>query len=194
MTIEARFWSKVDKNGPIPAHRPELGNCWVWTAGKLEKGYGAFALTPQKQVRAHRMAWMLTHGNPPKHNICHHCDNPPCCRPDHLFDGTHKDNADDRDRKGKGSGILACIQAHKDGRVPHARGESVHNSKLTAEQVIEMRRLNRDQGLGCVKLGKLFGVSFGAASDIIHKEVWKHLPDPPPQSTTTASPSSTTTQ
>lgn len=37
-----RFWSKVDKDGPIPAHKPELGQCWVWTASKNNAGYGRF--------------------------------------------------------------------------------------------------------------------------------------------------------
>jgi hypothetical protein len=39
-TPSERFWAKVDKNGPIPAYRPDLGPCWLWTASKRADGYG----------------------------------------------------------------------------------------------------------------------------------------------------------
>jgi len=51
---------------------------------------------------AHRKAWEDEHGPiPPGMNVCHHCDNPPCINPDHLFLGTQKDNAVDMSRKGR---------------------------------------------------------------------------------------------
>jgi len=45
-TLEDRFWAKVDKNGPVPAHRPELGPCWIWTAARFKRGYGKFGVEP----------------------------------------------------------------------------------------------------------------------------------------------------
>jgi hypothetical protein len=42
--IARRFWSKVDKNGPVPPHRPELGQCWVWTGSVQPRGYGTFSV------------------------------------------------------------------------------------------------------------------------------------------------------
>lgn len=36
---DQRFWAKVNKDGPIPIHRPDLGQCWVWT-GESRHGYG----------------------------------------------------------------------------------------------------------------------------------------------------------
>lgn len=99
-TPEERFWSKVDKNGPVPEHRHDLGPCWVWTAGKDGAGYGKFNFTvagKKKTWRAHRVAFVLAFGSPPpeKPYVCHRCDNPPCVRPDHLFAGSAQDNTDD---------------------------------------------------------------------------------------------------
>lgn len=53
---EARFWSKVNKDGPIPAHRPELGPCWVWTDPLSEEGYGRIAYEG-KLHQAHTWAY-----------------------------------------------------------------------------------------------------------------------------------------
>jgi hypothetical protein len=54
---ERRFWAKVDKHGPIPEYRPDLGPCWLWTAFINPKGYGQFYLG--RPMHAHRAAWML---------------------------------------------------------------------------------------------------------------------------------------
>jgi hypothetical protein len=100
MTLEARFWAKVDKNGPVPAHRPELGPCWIWTGAKLG-GYGVFG---RPQITASRLAlqWAIGRELEPDEWALHHCDNPPCVRSSHLFIGTSADNSADRDAKGRG--------------------------------------------------------------------------------------------
>ena len=92
-SLECRFWSKVDKKN----------NCWEWTAALFAKtGYGQFALTSKKPETAHRMSWMLTHGEIPNGLfVLHHCDNRLCCNPSHLFIGTHKDNMVDMSQKGR---------------------------------------------------------------------------------------------
>jgi hypothetical protein len=79
---------------------PETG-CWLWAKG-ARNGYGALAV--DGRVRdVHRLAWELVHGSVPAGMfICHRCDVPLCCNPDHLFAGTPADNAHDRDRKGRG--------------------------------------------------------------------------------------------
>ena len=81
-TPEERFWVKVDKNGPVPGHRPDLGPCWVWTGGKMTSGYGTFYPgggrgTPQ--VGAHRFAYeMLREPIPEGMEIDHVCRNKLC--------------------------------------------------------------------------------------------------------------------
>lgn len=55
---EARFWSKVDKNGPVSSRRPDLGPCWLWTGTVSEHGYGRFP-AGAVEIPAHRWIWEL---------------------------------------------------------------------------------------------------------------------------------------
>src|SRR3990167_10780590 len=58
-----RFWSRVDKDGPVPSNRPDLGPCWVWTGGKVPDGYGSFYTGGHsRNIGAHRFAYELCVG------------------------------------------------------------------------------------------------------------------------------------
>lgn len=117
-----RFLSFVDQKGP--------DECWPWLGRCDDKdGYGEFSLYGEK-VKASRVAFRLHHGRPPKHFACHTCDNPPCCNPRHLFDGTHSTNQRDSHTKGR------QIQ----------RGERNSNAKLSDDDVDDIRvRLARGE-------------------------------------------------
>lgn len=100
-TTEDRFWEKVDKSG----------DCWLWTASKLPFGYGRF-FCETDHIYAHRFSYILHYGNIPEGLIiCHHCDTPACVNPAHLFAGTYKDNAVDREQKGRG-GAKGALRGH----------------------------------------------------------------------------------
>lgn len=106
-SIEDRFWSKVNKNGPLPVD-VSLGPCWLWTASKMNSyGHGQFVLGrgadgQQQHVYAHRYAYKLAHGPIPEGmNVCHKCDTPPCVRDSHFFLGTQADNLNDARDKGR---------------------------------------------------------------------------------------------
>lgn len=88
------FWDRVDRSAG-----PEA--CWSWLGRHLKAGYGRLVLLG-KHEGAHRIAYSLIHG-PIQDElfICHRCDNPPCCNPAHLFEGTHADNMADRRQKGR---------------------------------------------------------------------------------------------
>jgi hypothetical protein len=103
MQPEELFWSKVDKNGPVPAHRPELGPCWVWTLKGRRYGKVQFGGTT---YLVHRLSWQLANGPIPedKPYVLHRCDNTICVRPDHLFTGTAEDNTHDMLSKGRWAG------------------------------------------------------------------------------------------
>lgn len=91
---EQKFWSRVS--------RVAGDGCWAWIGALTSRGYGWFA-AGRRQVLAHRFSYWLVNGAIESGLvICHHCDNPQCVRPSHLFCGTPQDNTDDMIAKGRG--------------------------------------------------------------------------------------------
>lgn len=74
--------------------------CWPWTGYTMPFGHGQMTVE-RRGVLAHRATYLVYVTDPGDFNVCHTCDNPPCCNPAHLFTGTHQDNMDDRDTKGR---------------------------------------------------------------------------------------------
>jgi transcriptional regulator with XRE-family HTH domain len=111
--IKPKFWDFVDKDGPEVAGRSHLGRCWVWTGPANEKrgGYGRW-----RRALAHRHSWELANGPIPDGLwILHHCDNPPCVNPAHLYAGTHLDNMRDMAERGRAhvpAPATACPKGH----------------------------------------------------------------------------------
>lgn len=100
-----RFFQKVAKGI----------DCWIWTAGKDSWGYGTFRMHG-KVIGSHRASWEIHNGPISKGmSVLHHCDNPPCVNPDHLFIGTHTDNMRDCISKGRNGQInkTHCPQGHE---------------------------------------------------------------------------------
>ncbi len=86
----------------IRAGKREHDMCWEWSGQRTGKGYGRLRFGPNERgyVKAHRVAWELTHGDiPDGQMVCHRCDNRACCNPGHLFLGDAEANHDDMVRK-----------------------------------------------------------------------------------------------
>jgi hypothetical protein len=152
-----KFWQKVDRRGP--------DECWPWQGGVDEKGYGHVILYPRttkagrKHTRAHRYAWTLTHGEIPDGVlICHRCDNPPCCNPNHLFPGTGSDNMQDMWQKKRHSDL----QGEKNGR-----------ARLTWEDVLEIRRRYAAGGVTFQSLADERGMNKSAMHRLVRGLTWK---------------------
>lgn len=78
------------------------GGCLVWGGGRKDNGYGQMGIGNNRTVYTHRIAWALAEGVLEDDDlVLHRCDNPPCCKPEHLFLGTHKSNSDDKIAKGR---------------------------------------------------------------------------------------------
>ena len=96
--LRERFWAKVNKRGPLPdpVKYPLLTTrCWEWAAGTNGVGYGLmYCPRPGYCVKAlaTHISWFLHYGRWPKKDLLHSCDNPPCTNPEHLSEGTHKQN------------------------------------------------------------------------------------------------------
>lgn len=133
--IAERFWEKVNKSG----------TCWEWTGTKISRGYGNFRINGKTEY-AHRVSYILTHGEVPDGKfVCHRCDNPGCVNPDHLFAGTPQENAVD------------CVNKGRARRTP-MRGESSSRCQFTDSDVrraIEMRR----RGVPSRKIAEAIGCS-----------------------------------
>jgi hypothetical protein len=177
--LEERFWEKVQKTD----------GCWEWTASR-SGGYGYLGGGPGKGlVKAHRVSWELHNGLVPV-GLCvlHRCDNPGCVRPDHLYVGTQKQNAEDREARGRMP--HACGDGHWTHQHPEwvrrgngaelkkkrpTDGERNGRSKLLTRQVKDIRELYTSGEVDQAELASIYGVDQTTISNIIVYKTWKNV-------------------
>jgi hypothetical protein len=171
----ARFRAKVSKAGP--------DDCWLWKAYTDECGYGIFGVG-RKIFRAHRIARKLGGPLDDSLEVLHTCDNPPCCNPAHLFQGTQQDNIADMVRKGRQSCGRGPRKpewyqrgnAHWTHKHPErlTRGERHANSKLMDAQIRDIRKRASAGELHRV-IALDYAVSRSLVGAICRGEVWSHV-------------------
>jgi len=190
--VEVRFWRHVNKSGPVL--RPELGPCWLWMGARYKKGYGLVHVGPGRTTGAHRYAFFLKFARWPEPCGLHRCDNPPCCNPDHVFEGDQADNA--RDMMAKGRHIShtnpgwyvvrdretlrrQAARGDRNGARTRperlARGERHAKSKLTAADVLEIRR-RRARGDTLMAIAVAFEITDANVAMIASRKTWRHIP------------------
>jgi hypothetical protein len=157
LSLEDRFWHYVAKSK----------GCWLWTGTCDKNGYGRLMIDANPLL-AHRLSWNIHYGDIPptdsrykkgesKH-VLHHCDNPTCVNPEHLYLGTPQDNTNDMWNRGRA-------------KPGHLVGEKHGMAKLTEAQVREIRQGNETYRV----LAKRFGVSATTIADVRHRHIWKHI-------------------
>lgn len=149
----SRFEEKYE---PIP-----WSGCWIWTACMVGE-YGRFYVSPPENRLnlAHRASWRMYKGIiPSEMDVLHRCDVPACVNPDHLFLGTALDNIHDRMSKGRPHNVPS--------------GERNSQSKLTAIDVVEIRRLHDNKIESDEKIAERFSVSSATVYYIAKRITWK---------------------
>ena len=150
--VEQRLWKHVRRGSP--------SECWEWTGSRDQTGYGLLKAEGNRlrTVRAHRVAWEVTFGSIPEGLwVLHHCDNPPCCNPAHLFLGTNDDNQADRIAKGRG---------------PNHHGQRNPNARLTASDVEQIRELVA-AGHTHRQVARQFGVNRSTVGYVVAGKRWR---------------------
>lgn len=194
-----RFWSYVDVRG--------TDECWPWKAAVAKgSGYGVFSLG-DVSFYAHRIAFHVRYGGNLEHPlVLHHCDNRSCCNNlTHLYSGTHKNNADDREQRGRSHPrfgddnpsrkhpellrwsdqhpfrlhpeLMSRGERHGSKTKPWrvAKGERHPHSKLKDDDILEIRRLFSSGEHGLGDLAIRFGVTPSNIHCIVSGKTWRHL-------------------
>ena len=158
--LEDRFWPKV----VIPAASYDE-ECWGWSGASFPyRPYGMFWVGSQWSVGAHRVAYVLSHGYIERFLfVCHHCDNPPCVNPAHLFAGTSKENSDDRDRKGR---LVS---------VAHPTGCKSPVAALSEHDVRDIRRAREEAGLSYRQLARAFNTSSVTINNLLNGRTYRDV-------------------
>ena len=137
-TIQERFWAKVVKTS----------ECWLWTGAKNSTDYGHFRWIDGRTHYSHRISYELTHGPIlDGMNVLHHCDNPSCVNPSHLFLGTDRDNKMDSVNKKR------------------------HHTKLNDDIVRMIRASGEPQTI----LAARYSISTTVISRVRNRLAWRHV-------------------
>jgi len=152
-----RFWKKVEIGTPE--------DCWLWTGARVG-GYGSFTYLGGAR-KAHRISWGIRNGYIPESNlcVCHKCDTALCVNPDHFFLGTVAQNIADRDAKGRQRKYVRSDYTKEN-----------HKAKLTADQVMEIRKSFSERTETLQELSDRFRIHIRSVIMITTRRNWRNIP------------------
>lgn len=170
---EVRFWNKVNKNSGRFCHEKKT-ECWLWTGKPHKCGYAYISLPSGKArgdyILVHRFSYELHNGEiPPSLIVCHSCEDRVnihdathklCVNPDHLRLGTYEENALDRVKSGRANSV---------------HGEAQGSSKLTEDEVKDIREKYNTGNYSYGQLAVEYGVTKMPIASIIKRQSWKHI-------------------
>ena len=150
-----RYYKKVDVQGE--------DECWPWTGNVNDKGRGSAWLGQKRHVSS-RIAWGLHHKQDIPDNLyaCHHCDNPNCQNPRHIFLGDQTANMQDASRKGR-----TC------------RGSARAHTNLNEDIVYLARAIYKKGLMRVCDIARWFGIHHVTCRDMLTGKNWAHVPMPP---------------
>lgn len=160
-SLENKLWNNVKILS--------VDECWIYTKGKTSGGYGCFYINGYSSVGAHVVALALKLGYWPKYTL-HKCDNPPCCNPKHLYEGSLSRNSKDAIKRGRRQ---TFVGNHRKGLRPRA--------KLTAEKVkiIKSQLLLKPKNINVTThrrvIAQTFNVTLSTISSIDIGTSWKDV-------------------
>lgn len=142
-----RLWNRIDTSDP--------DQCWEWPGATGSSGHGLIGDENRRLIQTHRAVYEEVNGPlPPGVIVRHTCDNPPCCHPNHLIEGTHADNRAD------------CVSKRR-----HAFGQKMGSAKLTEAEAVSIFKDPRPQK----EIAEEYGVTQSHISNIKAGKTWKHL-------------------
>ena len=151
LTLQEVFYKNVTPGAP--------DECWDWPLSHDDFGYGRVRLR-NTEYGGHRLSYEIHIGPIPNGLfVCHHCDNPACVNPAHLFLGTDADNVADMVSKKR-----------------HQYGEKTATAKLNDDAVRTIRSLYTEQGMQVIDIAQRFAVSMTTIYDAISGRTWQHIP------------------
>lgn len=179
LSPKLRFELQVEKRGL---------DCWPWQGALTKGGYGRLRVNGE-QVRAHRFAYEYYKGEIPDGLwVLHHCDNPRCVNPHHLYVGDAQDNADDRverDRTATGDANASRLYPEKrvrgrehwwaKGNEHYPAGEKNGRAKITEDQVRKIVHLWQTGRYTKTALAEKFPISDVMVGRIVRAEAWQSI-------------------
>ena len=171
----------LDRKPSFEARVLRANGCWQWLASFNKKGYGVFIWGKRKRTGAHRAAWLFFRGAIPEGmHVLHHCDNPGCVNPEHLFLGDNDANVADKVAKSR----CAVMAGEKNPMWRNferaARGEAAPCVRFTDAIVMQIRQA-WSAGKSQLALAKRHETTQGHIYGIVHGVIWTHLPVIPRQ-------------
>lgn len=163
-----RFWSKAELTA-----NPD--KCWIWQKSVDTGGYGSHSIGGRNYT-SNRVAYASFYKKDPGNfHVLHKCDCRRCINPHHLFLGTNYDNVKDKmakGRQGRPIGKLSGSHTHPEKIL---KGSKIGTSKLTEDQVLEIRKRHKEEKLSTYKLANIYKVSQALIWYAVNNKTWKHI-------------------